>query len=81
MKICLPIKKITNEASTPAMSIHNNPHQTPKIEPAASAKIDSGNMHVVAKIKRAIKKMNMVDFAPLLKLEVHVNQEKKILEI
>ena len=50
------MKNITNDASTPAIVIQNNPHQTPKIAPAASANIDSGNMNVVPIMKRTIKR-------------------------
>ena len=40
-----------NDARAPAIVTHNNPHQIPNIAPAASAKMDSGNIMEVHKMK------------------------------
>jgi hypothetical protein len=52
LKTCLPMKKMENDVRTPAIVIHSNPHQMQNIAPAARAKIDSGNMHVVNSIHK-----------------------------
>jgi hypothetical protein len=43
-----------NDARTPAIVTHNNPHQIPNIAPAASAKMDSGNIIEVHRMKSEI---------------------------
>jgi len=50
------MKKMTNDAIKPAIVTHINPHHIPKIAPAASEKIDSGNRNVVLTIKRMTNK-------------------------
>ena len=50
----LPIIKMKNDARAPAIVVHNNPHQIPNIAPAASAKIDSGNIIEVHRMKSEI---------------------------
>ena len=50
------MKNIRKADRVPARAIQSNPHQIPKIAPAASAKIDSGNKNVVPTIKRTMNK-------------------------